>query len=88
MNYKHFSLLISVIFIMSFVFMAVCAHPGHGSEYVEEVTSSQSEPVSEVSSSYSGSVSSSDSGESSSGGSSSGSSHPVGQQATRQYVER
>ena len=78
MNYKHLSLLISLIFIMSFVSMAVCAHPGHGSEYIEEVPSSQPEPSSQVSNSYSEPVYSSDSEESSSSAPSSSSSFGAG----------
>ena len=39
MKYKKIALLISIIFIISFVASTACAHPGHGSEYVEEVTS-------------------------------------------------
>ena len=54
--------------------MAVCAHPGHGSEYIEEVPSSQPEPSSQVSNPYSEPVYSSHSGESSSSAPSSSSS--------------
>ena len=40
-KYKSLALLISIIFILSFVSTAISAHPGHGSEYdVEEVTTS------------------------------------------------
>ena len=63
------SLLISIIFIFSFVSMAVCAHPGHGSEYVEEVPSSQAPATSQVQSSSGESSHSSSSGDSSSGSS-------------------
>ncbi|MGN0176352.1 MAG: hypothetical protein ACI389_00760 [Methanobrevibacter sp.] len=55
MNYKYLSLLISIIFLISFVSTAICAHPGHGSEYIEEVPSSQAPSTSEVQSSSSGS---------------------------------
>ena len=70
-KYKSLALLISIIFILSFVSTAISAHPGHGSEYdVEEVTTSGGS-----SSSGSGSVShaSSSSGGSGSSGSGSGS---------------
>ena len=67
MKYKKIALLISIIFIISFVASTACAHPGHGSEYVEEVTSDvvhssgSSTPSSSSSSSSSSSQSQSDS---------------------------
>ena len=39
MKYKYLALIISVIFIFS-CFGVAFAHPGHGTEYVEEVSSS------------------------------------------------
>ena len=71
MKYKKIALLISIIFIISFVASTACAHPGHGSEYVEEVTSDvvhssgSSTPSSSSSSSSSSSYSQSQSDSSS-----------------------
>ncbi|MDO5842061.1 MAG: hypothetical protein Q4Q24_02160 [Methanobrevibacter ruminantium] len=68
-KYKSLALLISIIFILSFVSTAISAHPGHGSEYdVEEVTTSEGS-----SSSGSGSVSHASSSSGGSGSSGSGS---------------
>ena len=68
-KYKSLALLISIIFILSFVSTAISAHPGHGSEYdVEEVTTSGGS-----SSSGSGSVSHASSSSGGSGSSGSGS---------------
>ena len=39
MNYKFLAIFVSVLFVLSCLGMAF-AHPGHGSEYVEEVSSS------------------------------------------------
>ena len=80
-KYKILALLISVIFIFSVASAAIYAHPGHGSEYAEEVTSSDAGSSSHVSGSGGGSPSSGSSSSGSSGshvsgsgGSSSGSS--------------
>ena len=78
MKYKYLAILITVIFILSCL-NGVFAHPGHGTEYVEEVSSSGSNSPQSVSPSTSGGGSSHSSG-SSSGSSSSGggSSHSSG----------
>ena len=44
MKYKYFAILITVVFILSCL-NGVFAHPGHGTEYVEEVSSSSSSLV-------------------------------------------
>ena len=78
MKYKYLAVLIITIFIFSCL-NGVFAHPGHGTEYVEEVSSSGSNSPQSVSPSTSGGGSSHSSG-SSSGSSSSGggSSHSSG----------
>ncbi len=72
MNYKFLAIFVSVLFVLSCLGMAF-AHPGHGSEYVEEVSSSSdiSHSSSVAQSSNSGSGSSSSSAGSSGGSSSS-----------------
>ena len=72
-KYKILALLISVIFIFSVASAAIYAHPGHGSEYAEEVTSSDAGSSSHVSGSGGGSPSSGSSSSGSSGSHVSGS---------------
>ena len=61
MKYKYLAILITVIFILSCL-NGVFAHPGHGTEYVEEVSSSGSNSPQSVSPSTSGGGSSHSSG--------------------------
>lgn len=73
MNYKYLAILLTLIFVFS-CFNGVFAHPGHGTEYVEEVSSSDSGSVQSVPSSTStGGSSQSSSSSASSGSGSSGS---------------
>ncbi|WP_296885191.1 hypothetical protein [uncultured Methanobrevibacter sp.] len=77
MKYKYLAILITVIFILSCL-NGVFAHPGHGTEYVEEVSSSGSSSPQSVSPSTSGGDSSQSSGSSSGGSSGGGSSQSSG----------
>ncbi len=77
MKYKYLAILITVIFILSCL-NGVFAHPGHGTEYVEEVSSSGSNSPQSVSPSTSGGDSSQSSGSSSGGSSGGGSSQSSG----------
>ena len=65
MNFKNILLLISIISLIFVCVGGVAAHPGHGHEYIEEVSSSSDSPQSAPS--HSGSYQQSHSSSSSSG---------------------
>lgn len=46
MNFKNILLLISIISLIFVCVGGVAAHPGHGHEYIEEVSSSSDSPQS------------------------------------------
>ena len=52
MKFKHMAFLIMIMFVLS-CFNIAFAHPGHGCEYVEEVSSSDSSQIQQVQSSES-----------------------------------
>ena len=63
MKYKYLAILITLLFVFS-CFNGVFAHPGHGTEYVEEVSSSDSSPAQSAPVYSSGGASSQSSGSS------------------------